>query len=103
MVAAPAPTSVPKAVERFISGNVTARPEMARGPTPWPMKMLSTMLYSDAAVCAMMAGKAYCLSSMPIFSVPSSKGIDALFSDILFLRLCYNFDLKDERSISRYA
>ena len=43
-VAAPTPTSEPKAAARFISGKVTARPEMASGPTPWPMKMLSTML-----------------------------------------------------------
>ena len=40
----PTPTSEPKAAARFISGKVSARPEMASGPTPWPMKMLSTML-----------------------------------------------------------
>ena len=36
--------SQPKAAARFISGKVSARPEMANGPTPWPMKILSTML-----------------------------------------------------------
>ena len=37
MVAAPAPTNVPNAVDRFIRGKVTARPDIARGPTPCPI------------------------------------------------------------------
>ena len=33
-----------KAALRFITGKVNARPEIASGPTPWPIKILSTML-----------------------------------------------------------
>ena len=40
----PAPTMAPKAAARFINGIVSARPDMAIGPTPWPMNMLSIML-----------------------------------------------------------
>ena len=65
MVEAPTPTRVPRAVLRFISGKVTASPEMAYAPTSliWPMKMLSTILYNEDAVMAMMAGTAYCIRS----------------------------------------
>ena len=73
MVAPPTPTSVPNAVERFIRGKVTASPEMARAPTPCPMKMLSTILYNDEAVIAMIAGRAYDLRSFPILSVPRTE------------------------------
>ena len=66
------------------------------------MNMLSTMLYSEDAVCAMMAGNAYCLSSLPIFSVPSSNGTADL-SAILVLRFVNSLDFEDERSISRDA
>ena len=65
------------------------------------MNMLSTILYRDDAVCAMMAGKAYCLSSLPIFSVPSSVGIAFLVSAILLFRLCYYLDFKRQRSEAR--
>ena len=44
MVEPPAETRLQKAAVRFISGKVMARPAMAMGPTPWPMKMLSMML-----------------------------------------------------------
>lgn len=67
------PTAAPNAAERFISGKVMASPDMASGPTPWPIKMLSIMLYSEAAVIAMMAGRAYCISSLPTGFVPSSS------------------------------
>ena len=60
------------------------------------MKMLSTILYKDAAVCAMMAGRAYCLSRRPIFSVPNSVGIEDFPVLILLLfRLCNELDFKD--------
>ena len=71
-VAAPTPTSDPNAAARFISGKVSASPEMAIGPTPSPMKMLSTMLYSEEAVMAIMAGTEYWTSNLRIRSVPSS-------------------------------
>ena len=67
------PTAAPKAADRFIRGNVIASPEIARAPTPCPMKMLSIMLYSEEAVIAMMAGRAYCASSLPTGFVPSSS------------------------------
>lgn len=43
-VEAPTPTSEPKAAARFIRGKVIANPEIAKGPTPCPIKILSTML-----------------------------------------------------------
>ena len=43
-VAPPTPTSVQKAISRFISGKVMANPEMASAPTPCPIKILSIML-----------------------------------------------------------
>lgn len=48
----------------------------------------------------MIAGNAYCLSNLPIFSVPNSVGIEE-FAAILFLRICYDFNLEDKRCISR--
>ena len=71
---APTPTSVPSAVERFISGKVTASPEIAYAPTSliWPMNMLSTILYKEDAVMAMMPGTAYSFNRVLIFFVPSS-------------------------------
>ena len=66
---------MPNAALRFIRGNVMASPAIARGPHPCPMKMLSTMLYSDDAAIAIMAGKAYFLSRLEIFSVPNSVGM----------------------------
>ena len=74
-VEAPTPTNEPKAAARFISGKVIAKPAIARGPTPCPIKILSTMLYSDDAVMAIIAGIAYCISNFPIFSVPKTKGV----------------------------
>ena len=67
------PMAAPKALVKFIKGNVMASPEMAIAPTPWPMKILSTILYNDAAVIAIMAGMAYCISSLPTGLVPNSK------------------------------
>ena len=43
-VAPPTPTAAPNAAPMFISGNEMPRAASAIGPTPWPMKMLSTML-----------------------------------------------------------
>ena len=40
----PMPTAAPKAAPMFISGNEIPRAASAIDPTPWPMKMLSTML-----------------------------------------------------------
>ncbi len=42
--AAPIPINDPKAEAMFIRGIESATPEMAIGPTPCPMKILSTML-----------------------------------------------------------
>ena len=36
--------------------------------------MLSTILYKEDAVMAMIAGTAYCISSFPICSVPNAVG-----------------------------
>ena len=37
--AAPAPTNIPNEEVRFMTGNVMARPEMAKAPTLCPMKI----------------------------------------------------------------
>ena len=55
----PTPTAAPKAAERFMKGNVMARPDMASEPTTWPMKARSMMLYNEEATMAMTAGMAY--------------------------------------------
>ena len=48
---------------------------MASAPTPCPMYMLSIMLYSEAAVMAIMAGMEYCINNLRIGSVPSSVAV----------------------------
>ena len=39
------------------------------------MKILSTILYKEDAVIAMIAGTAYCIKSLPILSVPNAEGV----------------------------
>ena len=97
----PTPTRVPKAVLRFISGKVTPRADMASAPTPsiWPMKMLSTILYSEDAVIAMMPGIAYFASSLLIFSVPSSVGAVPLFVFRLICKLQFEINRAETRNI----
>ena len=85
-VDAPTPTAAPNAAERFIKGNVKASPEMAIAPTPCPIKMLSTMLYSEDAVMATMAGSEYCSNSRPTGFVPSSR-VACRFSFSILLRV----------------
>lgn len=41
---APAPMSTPRAAQRFITGNVMARPDIASAPTPRPMYTRSITL-----------------------------------------------------------
>ena len=74
IVAPPAAISVQNAITRFISGKVMASPAIAMGPTPRPMKILSTMLYTDTATLAMIAGMEYSISNLPIGSVPRLVG-----------------------------
>ena len=42
--AEPAPTNEPKACMMFINGKVMAKPAIANGPTPCPMKIRSAIL-----------------------------------------------------------
>ena len=42
--------SEPKAWIMFMMGMVIAKPAMAKAPTPCPMKIRSTMLYTDAII-----------------------------------------------------
>jgi len=62
----------PKAAVMFISGNVSANPEMARGPTPCPIKILSMMLYVEAAAVAMIAGTEYMINKCQRLSLARS-------------------------------
>ena len=61
---------------RFISGKVMASPDMAIGPTPRPIKIESTILYSDVTSAATMAGREYWTNSVPMGFVPRSLGDD---------------------------
>ena len=71
--AQPAPISIPRAVDKFMTGNVTANPAMASGPTPWPMKMRSTILYSDITTTPTIAGRLYFQSSFPTGACSNSN------------------------------
>ena len=73
MEAPPTPTSITRAKVRFMTGKVIARPEIARGPTPCPMKMLSMMLYREKTTIAAMAGMEYRRSSFPMGSVLNKR------------------------------
>jgi hypothetical protein len=48
----------PNAEAMFMIGNVMAIPEIAVPPTPWPIKILSMMWYSDDEAIAIIAGMA---------------------------------------------
>jgi hypothetical protein len=84
-----------------MSGNVIARPAIAYGPTPCPIKMLSHILYKEDAVIAMMAGMAYCLSNLEIFSVPSSVGITAGIKLYGWLKKFYYFCVPDRDAVQK--
>ncbi len=71
---APTPTSEPKAAAKLMKGKVTAKPAIPKEPTPWPIKMLSIIFYRDAAVMATIAGMAYRISNLRMFSDPKVKG-----------------------------
>src|SRR5699024_6319860 len=78
-VAAPTLTRVPKAAITFMIGIVMAKPEIASGPTPWPIKILSIMLCNDEDNIAMIDGIAYLNNNLGIFSVPNTKGALSCF------------------------
>ena len=58
-VVPPIPMSVLNAMIQFIIGKVTARPEIANAPTPFPIKMLSIRLYRETTAILIMAGIEY--------------------------------------------
>jgi hypothetical protein len=74
---------------RFIKGNVIASPEIANGPTPCPINMLSIILYREVATLAIIAGTEYCINNFPIDSVPNVIGV---FDDVsaIFLKILQN-------------
>lgn len=55
---APAPTSIPKAIRKIRIGKVIAKPDKAYSLTPFPMKIRSTMLYSELTAVPTTAGRA---------------------------------------------
>jgi hypothetical protein len=59
IVAPPVAMRVQNAITKFISGKVMAKPEIAIGPTPCPMNILSIILYKDVATLAIIAGTEY--------------------------------------------
>ena len=67
-----------------------ASPAIAMGPTPRPMNMLSIILYNEVTTLAMIAGREYCTSSLPIGFVPRVSALDesVLCDDISLLFLC---------------
>lgn len=78
--AEPTPISVPIAVTSAVSGKVSASPEMASGPTPCPMKIRSTMLYSDIMTIPMIDGIEYSSSNRPtrLRAQPGRRSIQLL-------------------------
>ena len=81
---APTPTKAPNAAAKFIKGKVKAKPDIAKAPTPCPMNILSTTLNKLDAICAIIAGVAYCNNKVPIFSLPKIKA----FSSFTFIIVC---------------
>ena len=73
--AEPTPISVPIAVTSAVSGKVSASPEMASGPTPCPMKIRSTMLYSDIMTIPMIDGIEYSSSNRPTRSACPNRAV----------------------------
>ncbi|MPM73828.1 hypothetical protein SDC9_120813 [bioreactor metagenome] len=55
--AEPAPINKPNAISRIIKGKVSARPDMANGPTPCPINILSTILYKDMTTIPTIEGR----------------------------------------------
>ncbi len=82
--AAPVPTSRPMAALRFITGNVTASPEMASAPTPRPMNMRSITLYNDITTTPTTAGRLYCHNRRPTGS-EARRDIESFFSTDWFI------------------
>ena len=70
--AEPAPINMPKAIRIIIKGNASDKPEMANGPTPCPINIRSTILYSDITTVPTMAGREYFQISLRISSVANS-------------------------------
>ena len=77
----PTPTIEPKAAVMLMIGIHIPSPDMANGPTPCPMKILSVILYSAEVTVATIAGMAYRTSSFDNRSVPNETGV-TLFWDI---------------------
>ena len=69
----PTPTREPKAAKILHKGKVIASPEKASAPHPRPTNILSTMLYKEDAVMAMIDGMAYLRRSLPVGSVANSR------------------------------
>ena len=83
--AAPMPSSKEMAVQAMESGNamlVAALPSM---PTPWPMKIWSTMLYSEVTSIEMMQGTAKLTINLLSFSTRS--GLTSSASGVLTPRV----------------
>ena len=64
------------------------------------MKILSTILYKEDAVMAMIAGTAYCISNLPIFSVPNAVGV--FCPAILFTCFFEGAKVLKIRQVSKY-
>ena len=84
------PSSKEMAVQAMESGNamlVAALPSM---PTPWPMKIWSTMLYSEVTSIEMMQGTAK--STISLLSFSTRNGFTSSFStgrEIVFSLIDY--------------
>jgi hypothetical protein len=98
-VEAHTPMAAPTAPLRFMKGNVMASPEMAVALTPCPMNIESAMLYNDEAVMAIMAGVAYCTSSLPTGFVPNSNVACLLsISDAKVMKKVLSLEFREENS-----
>ena len=83
--AQPSPSSNAKAIDMVTSGNATLVAAFPKKPTPCPMNIWSTMLYSEFTTSDITQGIANFIISFPMFSVSKgffSSSYDVLFSDI---------------------
>ena len=98
-VAPPTAISTQNATTRFIKGKVMARPVIAIAPTPLPIKILSTMLYNEVARLAIIAGREYCTSNLPILLVPRLLG--DVFTELLVVSTLVETLKCEESSIKK--
>ena len=88
-VALPIPSSSAMAVQAIERGNAMLVAALPSRPTPCPIKIWSTMLYSDVTSIEIMQGMAKPTSSLPSFSYPSGLAASACNETVFTLMQFY--------------